>query len=105
MLVAKHAVSILCQVAGFARVAAGAEEQAAVLPKSPDDHRVRRAIRLGRGDPVVMRLLQSLLGPSPREQAFAAFGKTVTWSKWSAGLGLREWSCSFRRHEQSRLKS
>ncbi len=86
-----HAVGIARQIASFARLAAGAEEQASVLPEAPDDHRVRRCLRrtvgLDRGDPVVVRLLQALLGPRPGQQALGTFGETVAGGVRAAGLG------------------
>ena len=86
LLGADDAVWIDGEIARLARLAAGAEEQASVLPETPDDHGVRRAVGLDGGDPVVVRFFQALLGPGPGEQAFGAFGKTVAGGLRTAGL-------------------
>ena len=50
-------------------------KQAAVLPQAPDDHSVRRAIRLDRGDPVVVRLSSSAARPRPGSRPLLPSGK------------------------------
>ena len=46
VLGANHAFRVARQIPRLARLAASAEEQASVLPQTPDDHRVRRAVWL-----------------------------------------------------------
>src|ERR1035438_2470033 len=92
---ADYAVGIARQVAGLARLAAGAEEQASVLPEAPDNHCVRRAVGLNGGDPVIVRLLQALLGPRPREKTLRAVRKTITGGVGTAGSGSFGMSSDF----------
>jgi hypothetical protein len=88
---ADHAFRVLRKVSRFARLAPCTENKPGFLPEAPDDHRVRCAVRLHGGDPVIMRFLQALLGPGPRQQSLAALGKAVTRSV-EAG---RFWRCRF----------
>src|SRR5579862_4427603 len=83
---ADDTLRILRKIAGLARLAPGAEQESTVLPQSPDDHCVRRAVGLHCGDPVVVRFLQALLGPGPGEQALSAFGETVSSGVDATGL-------------------
>jgi len=86
MFGADHAVIILGQIARLPRFAASAEQESSVLPKAPDHHGVRGTVWLDGGDPVVVRLLEALLGPTPSEQTFVAFGQAVARHMWTAGL-------------------
>src|SRR5581483_9723930 len=79
---------ILCEVAGFARALAGAEVEAAINPHPPDDHGVRRSIRSRSRDPVIVRFLQALFGPFPRQQALSSFRNAVAWHMWTSSLRL-----------------
>src|SRR6202021_3893081 len=67
VLCAYDAVGIRCQVARLARFASCAEQEAPILPQAPHHHGVRQAVGLDGSDPVGMRSLQVLLGPSPRQ--------------------------------------
>ena len=64
---ADHAVGVLGQIARLPRFAAGAKQESTVLPKAPDHHGVRGTVWLDGGDPVVVRLFEPLLGPTPSE--------------------------------------
>jgi hypothetical protein len=48
---------------------------------------MRRTVRLDRGDPVVVRFLQTLLGPTPGQQTLTALGQAVAWHMRTAWLG------------------
>jgi hypothetical protein len=98
---ADHAVVILAQVSRLPRFAAGAEQELSALPKAPDHHAVRGTVWLDRGDPVIVRLLQPLLGPTPSEQSSIAFGQAIAWHEGSAGLRSPAWLRSFLRESHN----
>src|SRR5207248_608214 len=81
------ATLIAGEIAPLARLGSRAEVECALLPESPNHHGVWGTVGLGGGDPVVMRLLQTLLGPSPGEQAFLGFRDAVAGHVGAGGGG------------------
>src|SRR5258708_40302146 len=58
---------------------------------------MRRAIGLDGRDPVVVRLLEPLLRPSPRTQPFAGVEQAVSRHVGTAGGGLQLWDLLWHR--------
>jgi hypothetical protein len=103
MLGTNDAVSILPKIPGLPRLASSTEKQSPILPQTPNDHRVRRAIRLYRCNPVIVRFLQPLFRPAPRQKALRSFRQAISRRVRTARLGrLRMFLHNFIAHRSTR---
>ena len=87
---ADDAARVRSNVPGFASARAGTEPESILPPNAPHNHEMRAAIRSGCGNPIIVRIFETLERPTPRLETGGGIRSRLqcVWPMRTAGFGF-----------------